>query len=64
MDIGIQLVPVVSDGELLVVINWNVDLLLTSRLVIRVVELGYIWMSQSLVSRQSLAGIELEKILK
>ena len=50
VDISIQLIPIVSDGKLLIVINWNIDLLLTDRFIIWVVELSHIRMLQGLFS--------------
>jgi hypothetical protein len=64
VDVGVQLVAVLADRELLVVVDWDVDSTGAVRLVVRVVELGHVGMSQSLVSGQTSAWVELEKVAK
>lgn len=59
VDVLVQLVSVLSDRELLVVINWDVDLLGANWLFVWVVELGNVRVLQSLVSCQSFVWIEL-----
>ena len=59
MDISIELVSVLTNRELLIVIDGNVDLLSADRFVVRVVELAHIWMSESLISGQSLMRVEM-----
>lgn len=44
MNIGVELVPVFSNRELLIIINWDEDLLGANWLFFRVMELGNIWM--------------------
>ena len=44
VNICIQLVPVLSDGKLLIIINWDIDLFGTDGFIIRIVELSHIWM--------------------
>ena len=51
MNIRVQFVAVFLDGELLVVINRNVNLLRANWLLIRVVELVHVRVLQSLLSR-------------
>ncbi len=43
-DVSVEFFTVLADGELLIVIERNVDLLLAHRLVIRVVELRHVRM--------------------
>lgn len=43
VNICVQLVPVLSDRKLLIIVNWDIDLFGTDGLIIRVVELGYVW---------------------
>ncbi len=50
VDVCIQFVTVFPDRELLVVVDWDVDAPRAHWLVLRVVELGHIGMSQSLIS--------------
>ena len=46
--VGIQLVSVLSDGEFLIVVDWNVDSSVADWLVIGIVELSHIRVSQGL----------------
>ena len=64
VDIRIELVAVLFDGELLVVIDWDVDFLSANGLFLRVVELSYVRVLQCLFSCQPLGGVELEKTLQ
>ena len=50
VDIRIELVTVLLDGELLVVINWNEDFLGAYWLLLGVMELLDVWMLQGLLS--------------
>ena len=50
VDIRIELVTVLLDGELLIIIDRNKDFLGAYWLLLRVVELGNIWMLQGLLS--------------
>ena len=49
VDISVELVAVLSDGELLVVIDRDVDLLRAHGLVLGVVELRYVGVTQGLL---------------
>lgn len=60
MDISVELVAVLPDGELLVVVDRNVDFLGAYRLIFWVVELRDIRMSQCLFCGQALVRVELE----
>lgn len=62
VDVRVQLVAVLPDRELLVVVNWNVNLARADRLVIRVVELGNVGVAEGLVSRQSLGRVKLKQV--
>ena len=64
VDISIELVAVLSDGELLIVVNRDVDLLAAHWLVLRVVELGHIRVSQGLLCCQTLVRVKLKKALQ
>ena len=59
MDVSVQLVSVLADGKLLVVINRDVYLLSTGRLVLGVVELGHVGMSESLFGGKPLVRVEM-----
>ena len=48
MNVSIEFVSVLSDGELLVVVDWDVDPSVADWLVIGIVELGHIRVSQGL----------------
>lgn len=50
VDIRIELVAILLDRELLIIIDRNEDLLGAYGLLLRVVELGHIWMLQGLFS--------------
>jgi len=64
MDIRIELVTILLDGELLVVINWNEDFLSAHWFLLGIMELLHIWMLQSLLSRESFIWIELEQVFQ
>lgn len=64
VDVRVQLVTVLADGELLVVINRDVDLLPAHRFILRVVELRHIGVAQGLISSQALVRVEVEETLK
>ncbi len=64
VDIGVELVSVLTNGELLVVVNRDEDLFQTVRLLIWVVELRNIRMLKSLLSSESLTWVELEKVFQ
>jgi len=64
VDVGVEFVSVLSDWELLVVVNWDEDLFQTVWLLIWVVELSDIWVLKSLLSGESLSWVELEKVLQ
>ena len=60
MDICIELVAVLSDRELLVIVNGYVNTARADWLILRVVELSYIWVTQGLLSRQPSIRVELK----
>lgn len=64
MYVSIQFIPILSDGELLVVINRNIDLLGANGFIIRIVELTHIRMLQTLLSCESLVRIEYHQVLQ
>jgi hypothetical protein len=59
VDIRIKLVAVLSNRELLVVVDRDDDFACANRLIISVVKLGHVWVSQSLFRSQTLIRIEL-----
>jgi hypothetical protein len=61
VDIRVELVAVLTDRELLVIINWNLDLARANWLVVGVVELGHVGVSQGLLCSQALVGVELQE---
>ena len=63
VDIRVKLVSVLPDGELLVVIDRNVDLARADGLIVGIVELGNVGVAQSLLSGQSFIRVELKQIL-
>lgn len=62
MDVSIQLVPVLSDGELLVIVDGDVDSLLAYWFIVRVMKLGHVGMSEGLLSSKSFAWVELQEV--
>ena len=62
VDVCVQLVSVLADRELLIVINRDVDAARTHGLIFRIMELRDIWVSQSLICRQSSVWVELEEL--
>ena len=62
VNVAVELVSVLSNRELLVVVDWNVDLPLAIRLVLWVVELGHILVFKGLFSAQTLVGVELQQM--
>jgi hypothetical protein len=64
VDICIELVAILSDRELLVIIDGNADLLRAYGLVLGVVKLTDIGMAQGLLCGVTLVGIELKKTLQ
>ena len=60
--VSIQLVPVFSDRELLVVVNRDVDSAGADWLVFWVVELGNVGVSQGLLGGQTLVRVEMEQV--
>ena len=61
VDIRIELVAILFDGEFLVVVNWYVDLLSAYGFFFGIMELSDVRVLQSLLSRQSFIGVELQK---
>ena len=59
VDVGVKFVSVLTDRELLVIVNWDEDLFQAIWLLIWVVELSDVWVLKSLLSGESLAWIEL-----
>ena len=64
VDIRIELVAVLLDRELLIIIDWNKDFLGAYWFLFGIVELGHIWMLQSLLSCQAFVWVELKQILE
>ena len=61
VDISVELVAVLPDGELLVIIDRDVNLLWAHRLVLGVVELRYIWVTQGLFGGQAFVRVEMKQ---
>ena len=64
VDISVELVAVLPDGELLVVIDRDVDLLGADGLVLGVVELRHVGVAQGLLRGQPLVRVEMEQRLQ
>ena len=64
MDISVELVTIFADRELLIIINWDINLLAAHRLILRIVELRYIGMSQCLFGSKSLVRVEVQEALE
>lgn len=64
VDVGVELVSVLTDRELLVVVNRDENLFQTVWLLIWVVELSDVRMLKSLLGGESLAWVKLEKVLQ
>ena len=64
VDVRVQFVSVLTDRELLVVVNRDEDLFQAVWLLIWVMKLSDVRMLKSLLGGESLAWVELEKILK
>ena len=64
VDICVKLVAVLSDRELLVVVDRDIDAPSAHWLVVWVVELGHVGVPQSLVCRQTPSWVELQQIAK
>ncbi len=62
MDVSIQFVPVLSDWELPIIINGNVDLLQAWWFVFWVMELSNVGVSQSLLSSESFVRVECHQV--
>ena len=60
MDVSVELIPIFTDGELLVVVDRDVDLLVAVRLVLRVVELRHVGVAKGLLSCQTLRRVEVQ----
>ena len=61
VDIRVQLVAVLTNRELLIVVDGDVDAASAHRLVLRVVELGNVGVAKGLVCRQTPVGVELQQ---
>lgn len=64
VDISVELVAVLPDGELLVVVDRDVNFLGAHRLVLRVVELRDVGVSEGLLCGQTLVRVEMEQRLQ
>ena len=64
VDIRVQLVPILLDREFLIIVNRDKDLLSADGLLLRVVELSYVWVLQCLLCSEPLIWIELQKVLQ
>ena len=64
MDIRIELVTILLDGELLIVIDWNKDFLGANWFLLGIMELLDVWVLQSLLSRKTFIRIELKKVFQ
>lgn len=64
VDVGVQFVSVFKDGELLIVVNRDVNAACADWLVFWIVELGHIRMTQSLFGTQTSAWVELKQTSK
>ena len=64
VDIRIELVSIFLDGEFLIIVDGNEDLLGAYGLLLWIVELGHVWMLQGLLGRQALVRVKLKQILE
>ena len=64
VDVPVELVPVLADRKLLVVVYRNVYLPVAVWLVFGIVELSNIGVFKRLLSRESLAGVEVHEVLQ
>ena len=64
VDIRVELVSVLLDGEFLIIVDGNEDLLGAYGLLLWIVELGHVWVLQGLLGRQALVWVKLEQILE
>ena len=62
VDVCVQFVTVLPDRELLVVVDGDIDASSAHWLVLRIVELGHIRVSQSLIGCQTAHWVELQKV--
>jgi len=63
VDVCVQFVAVLSDRELLVVVDRDVDLPRANWLVIWVVELRHVRVAKGLLGGETLSWVELQKVL-
>ena len=63
MDIRIELVSVLTDRELLIIVNWDIYFLSANWFLVWVVELGDVWMLQGLLSSESLVWVKVKEVL-
>lgn len=61
VDVCIELISVLTDGELLVVINGNVDLLGAHWFILGVVELAHIRVAECLFCCETFQGVEVKQ---
>jgi hypothetical protein len=59
-DLVIQAITVILNGKLYIVINRDFDDMIALRLIIWIVELGHIWVTQSLFCRDAFLRVEEE----
>ena len=64
MNIRVEFVAVLLDRELLVIINWNENLLCANWFLVGIMELVHVRMLESLLCSQSLVGVELKQVLE
>ena len=64
VDVGVKLVSVLANTELLVVIDGNKDLFSADWFLIRVVELGDVWVLEGLFGCETLTWVELEQVFE
>ena len=60
MNIVVKFVAILADRKFLVIVDGNIDTASTNWLILRVVELRDVWVSQSLLGRQSSVRVELK----
>lgn len=61
-DIGVELFAVLADRELLVVVERDVNMFFTDRLIVGIMELSHVRMLESIFRARSLLRIKLEQL--
>lgn len=64
MNISIKLISVLSDWELLVIINWDEDFLVAVGFIFGVVELGHVRVTKCLFCSQTSVRVEMQKVFQ